>query len=131
PSASAAALQDRPPGCDSKTAPSGGSGPLDAVSVVRGQQEDLVASAAEDDVEEVQHIPAEDAQLRGGRVGEGGEVAPNVDRHAVVPGELKRRADLDEPEDAANPAQAQPGGWGERGESEPTQEIRAQDGAVG
>src|SRR5438128_772600 len=58
-----------------KSSPGLNSDPFDTVLVIRGQQQHLIARVAENYVEVVEHVTAEDAQVGRRRVGEGRELA--------------------------------------------------------
>src|SRR5262245_43766881 len=55
-----------------------------AVAMRGGQQLDVAARPTEDHVEKIEDVAAEDAEVGGGRVGEGGELAANDRRAAAI-----------------------------------------------
>jgi hypothetical protein len=56
---------------------------LHTILVIGRQQQHLVATAAEDYIEDVEHITAEDAHVDRRGVREGGEIAVNM-RHTAI-----------------------------------------------
>src|SRR5438128_6458 len=99
--------------------------------VVRSQQHDLVPLPAEDHVEVVEDVAAEDAQVGGRGVREGSKLPADVSWPAVVPGQLQDRPDQDDPAHTANPLQGTAARGRVGGEAELGKEIGTEDRAVG
>jgi len=105
-----------------------GSFSLDTIPVVGRQQQDLVVPPAQDDIEMVEDVAAKDAQIGGGGVGKGGELAADSGQCSVLAREFQNDVDQHEFAGSTNPLEDQVG-WRPGGRnSEMVQEFSAQDG---
>src|SRR5262245_50544949 len=88
-----------------------GSSSLDAIPVVGRQEQDLVVPPAQNDIEMIEDVAAQDAQVGRGGVGKGGELATNSGWRTNSAGELQRDIDQHELTRASDPLEDQVG-WG-------------------